>query len=132
LVDVANPLDFSQGMPATLTICNTDSLGEQIRREFPETNVVKALNTVNCEIMVAPELVPGDHQLFICGNSSAAKQDVAGKISGWFGWKRGNILDIGDIEAARATEMYLPLWLTLMIKLGTPRFNVQIDIGEKT
>src|SRR5262245_12020730 len=25
LIDVANPLDFSRGMPPTLTVCNTDS-----------------------------------------------------------------------------------------------------------
>jgi predicted dinucleotide-binding enzyme len=36
LMSVSNPLDFSKGMPPTLTVCNTDSLGEQIQREFPE------------------------------------------------------------------------------------------------
>src|SRR5215831_4796171 len=61
LIHVSNPLDFSKGMPPTLTVCNTDSLGEQVQREFPETRVVKALNTVNCEIMIQPSLVPGDH-----------------------------------------------------------------------
>src|ERR1700734_2499365 len=35
LIDVSNPLDFSRGMPPTLTVSNTDSLGEQIQREFP-------------------------------------------------------------------------------------------------
>ena len=29
LIDIANPLDFSRGMPPSLSVCNTDSLGEQ-------------------------------------------------------------------------------------------------------
>lgn len=37
LVDVSNPLDFSRGFPPSLTVCNTDSLGEQLQRELPET-----------------------------------------------------------------------------------------------
>ena len=32
LLDLANPLDFSQGMPPFLSVCNTDSLGEQIQQ----------------------------------------------------------------------------------------------------
>src|SRR5947209_15464653 len=51
LIDVSNPLDFSKGFPPTLTVCNGDSLGEQIQREFPEAKVVKSLNTVNCVLM---------------------------------------------------------------------------------
>ncbi|MEP6962844.1 MAG: NAD(P)-binding domain-containing protein, partial [Acidobacteriota bacterium] len=54
LIDVSNPLDFSKGMPATLSICNTDSLGETLQREFPALRVVKALNTCNCQVMVDP------------------------------------------------------------------------------
>ena len=131
LVDVANPLQFTEGSPPTLTICNTDSLGEQIQREFPQAKVVKALNTVNCGVMINPSSVPGDHQLFICGNDAAAKAEVARHISDWFGWKRQNILDIGDITAARATEMYLPLWLRLMSVLGTPQFNVHLAVDSK-
>ncbi len=64
-------------MPPSLSICNTDSLGEQIQRTFPGTKVVKALNTVNCEVMVNPALVPGDHDIFVCGNDADAKTRVA-------------------------------------------------------
>jgi len=131
LIDVANPLQFTEDSPPSLTICNTDSLGEQIQREFPQARVVKALNTGNCGVMINPSSVPGDHQLFICGNDAGAKADVARHISDWFGWKRQNILDLGDITAARATEMYLPLWLRLMSVLGTPQFNVRLAIGSK-
>src|SRR5262245_18480742 len=59
LIQVGNPLDFSKGMPPTLTVCNTDSLGEQTQREFPDVRVVKALNTVNCEVMIAPPRLAG-------------------------------------------------------------------------
>ena len=95
LIQVGNPLDFSKGMPPTLTLCNTDSLGEQTQREFPDVRVVKALNTVNCDILIAPSRVPGDHELFICGNNAAAKREVTDRLCEWFGWRPGNIIDLG-------------------------------------
>ena len=131
LIHVGNPLDFSKGIP-TLTVCNTDSLGEQVQREFPEALVVKALNTVNCEIMVKPSLVPGDHNLFICGNSGAAKEKVKGWLTEWFDWKAANIIDLGDITGARGMEMWMPIWLRLFGKIGHPHFNLALMIGKKT
>ncbi len=126
LIQVGNPLDFSKGMPPSLTVCNTDSLGEQTQREFPDARVVKALNTVNCEVMINPARIPGDHALPICGNDAEAKKEVAAKLSEWFGWKPSNIVDLGDITGARGTEMYLPLWLRLWGAVGTPVFNIQL------
>jgi predicted dinucleotide-binding enzyme len=126
LIECANPLDFSRDMPPTLTVCNTDSLGEQVQREFPETKVVKALNTVNCAVMVRPALVPGDHHLFICGNDAAAKTTVIHHLVAWFGWERNGIIDLGDITGARGMEMWMPLWLRLYGKFGTPIFNLQL------
>ncbi len=112
-------------MPPTLTIVNTDSLGETLQRAFPETFVVKALNTINCDVMIAPESVGGgDHHLFICGNDAAAKQRVTTWVKEWFGWR--HILDLGDISAARGTEMYLMLWLRLWGAVGTPHLNVKV------
>ena len=124
LIDVANPLDFSHGAPPTLSICNTDSLGEQIQRTFPEAKVVKALNTVNCEVMVNPALVPGDHDIFVCGNNADAKARVAELLKQWFGWR--SVIDLGDISAARATEQMMPIWLRLYGVLGVPHFNVRV------
>jgi 8-hydroxy-5-deazaflavin:NADPH oxidoreductase len=129
LIQVGNPLDFSKGMPPSLTVCNTDSLGEQTQREFPAARVVKALNTVNCEVMINPGRIPGDHALPICGNDVEAKKEVAAKLSEWFGWKPSNIVDLGDITGARGTEMYLPLWLRLWGAVGTPVFNIQLARG---
>jgi 8-hydroxy-5-deazaflavin:NADPH oxidoreductase len=124
LIDVANPLDFSRGMPPTLSVCNTDSLGEQIQRAFPAARVVKALNTVTATVMVDPSLVPGAHDVFICGNDDAAKAQVTEILTGWFGWK--NVVDLGDITGARAQEMYLPLWLRMFMTFGTPNVNVHV------
>jgi len=125
LVDIANALDFSHGMPPSLAVCNTDSLGEQIQRAFPNTKVVKTLNTMNCSLMVQPQLVAqGDHDIFISGNDAGAKATVSEILRDWFGWK--SIIDLGDITTARATEMLLPIWVTLMGKYQSPQFNFKI------
>jgi 8-hydroxy-5-deazaflavin:NADPH oxidoreductase len=129
LIQVGNPLDTSKGMPPSLTMCNTDSLGEQVQREFPDVRVVKALNTVNCDVMVEPSRVPGDHDLFICGNDAAAKREVAARLSEWFDWKSTNIIDLGDITNSRGTEMFLALWVRLWVALGTPHFNIHVIRG---
>lgn len=124
LVDTTNPLDFSKGMPPSLFVGNTDSLGEQIQRAHPKVRVVKALNTINCQIMVDAGRVKGDHDVFMCGNDAEAKGRVKEILQGWFGWK--SVLDLGDISSARATEGYLPLWLRLWGALGTADFNLKI------
>jgi len=124
LVDVANPLDFSKGMPPTLTVCNTDSLGEQIQRAFPDLKVVKALNTVTANLMVSPGSLGGDHDLFVCGNDAAAKGKVTEILKGWLGWK--TVHDLGDITAARGQEMFLILWVRTFAALQTPMFNFHV------
>jgi predicted dinucleotide-binding enzyme len=130
LIEVANPLDMSTGTPPSLTVCNTDSLGEQVQREFPNTRVVKALNTMNCEVMVQPSLVSDDHNVFLCGNDAEAKREVIDRLCEWFGWKKENIIDLGDISAARGMEMFLPLWLRLWSALGTGHFNIRVVRGN--
>lgn len=125
LIDASNPLDFSHGMPPSLTVCNTDSTGEQIQRVFPGVKVVKALNTVTASLMVDPRQVNGgEHTLFICGNDAAAKAQVTGWLREWFGWR--DVMDLGDITSARGMEMYLPLWLRMWGALGTGMFNVKV------
>lgn len=125
LIDITNPLDFSHGMPPTLTVCNTDSLGEQIQTALPQTKVVKALNTVNADLQVDAHLVGhGEHHLFICGNDNEAKTKVQELLQEWYGWK--HIIDLGDITNARGTEMLLPLWVRLWVALKTPMFNFNI------
>jgi predicted dinucleotide-binding enzyme len=125
LVDVANPLDFSRGMPPILAVCNADSLGEEIQRLFPRSKVVKALNTVNCRVMVEPSLLPGEHDVFVCGNDEGAKSEVRELIR-TFGWPAEHIIDLGDITGARGMEMYLPLWLRLMAREESANFNIRV------
>jgi predicted dinucleotide-binding enzyme len=124
LLDLSNPLDFSKGMPPTLFVCNDDSLGERIQRAFPELKVVKALNTISCNVMVDPSRIPGDHDTFIAGDDADAKAKVKQILTDWFGWK--HVVDMGGINASRGLESYLPLWIRLWGSLGTPDFNIHI------
>lgn len=128
LIDVANPLDFSQGMPPSLSPVNTDSLGEQIQTRFPNLKVVKTLNTMNANLMVDPSLINGDHNVFVCGNDEEAKSTTKELLQS-FGWNRNLILDLGDISNARGTEMLLPIWLRLWSTLGTTEFNFHIKMN---
>ena len=125
LIDVSNPLDFSQGMPPSLLVSNTDSLGEQIQRRFPQARVVKALNTMSCEVMVDPGSVPGEHNVFLCGEDADAKRQVA-ELLERFGWPAGRIIDLGDISSARGMEMYVTFWLRLWNALGARHFNIAV------
>lgn len=125
LIDVTNPLDFSKGFPPSLFVGNTDSLGEQIQRAFPAAKVVKTLNTVNAWLMVDPsKLAGGDHTMFVCGNDAGAKAEVTTLLKQGFGWK--DVLDLGDITNARATEGYLALWVRLYGTLKIPMFSVKV------
>lgn len=125
VVDLSNPLDFSQGFPPTLTVVNTDSLGEKLQRLLPQTHIVKTLNTVTADLMVAPQaLAGGEHTMFMCGNDDAAKKRVADVLENWFGWK--DVLDLGDISMARGLEMSLALWVRIYGALRSPAFNVKI------
>jgi predicted dinucleotide-binding enzyme len=127
VVDLANPLDFSKGMPPRLAVFNDDSLGEQVQRAFPDAKVVKTLNTVSCDVMIDPSRVPGDHTMFVCGDDAEAKATVTEWLRSWFGWS--DVLDLGNISMARGTESYLPLWLRLWGALGTANFNVKVVRG---
>jgi len=124
LIDISNPLDFSKGMPPSLSIVNTDSLGEQIQRELPATKVVKTLHTVNAFLMVDPRQLGADHTMVLCGNDAAAKREVAGILETWFGWQ--DVIDLGDITNARGSEMWLPLWVRLYGALRTPMFGMKV------
>lgn len=124
ILDIANPLDFSAGMPPTLFVKDTDSLGEQIQRTYPDALVVKSLNTMNADVMVDPAML-GDtsHVVYLSGDDAEAKATVGGLLRE-FGWVE--IVDLGDITSARAVEMVLPLWLRVMGALGTAAFNFKI------
>lgn len=124
LLDIANPLDFGQGMPPTLFVKDTDSLAERIQRTYPDVRVVKALNTLTAELMAYPRrLADGGHTVFVSGDDVAAKKTVTDLLTA-FGHR--DIIDLGDVTTARGTEMLLPVWLRLWGALGTPNFNFKI------
>ncbi|MGW4898174.1 NADPH-dependent F420 reductase [Kitasatospora sp. NPDC004240] len=125
LIDVSNPLVFSEEGALTLDPVNTDSVGERIQREFPQARVVKALNTVTAPVMVDPARVPGEHNLFIAGDDPAAKAEATALLAE-FGWPAGSVIDLGDIGGARGMEMMMPVWIRLMRAFGTADFNYSI------
>jgi predicted dinucleotide-binding enzyme len=124
ILDVANPLDFSQGFPPTLSVKDTDSLAEQIQRAFPEARVVKSLNTVAASVMVEPGSVgAGDTTMFVSGDDSPARQQVTGLLRE-LGWV--DVIDLDGLHNARGQEMWLPFWVRLMGSLGTAEFNLKV------
>jgi len=125
LIDVSNPIDAQSGFPPALTVCNTDSVAEQIQRAFPRARVVKTLNTVTAAVMVNPALLGGDHVIFVSGDDAAAKRQTT-EILESFGWPDRDIVDLGDISTARGAEAYLLFWIRLYGAVGSPFFNIAV------
>jgi predicted dinucleotide-binding enzyme len=124
LLDLSNPLDFSQGFPPTLLVKDTDSLAEQVQRAFTDARVVKALNTMNNELMARPRsLADGDHTVFVAGDDEAAKAVVTDLLTQL---GHTDVIDLGDLTGARGAEMILPLWVRLMGALGTASFQFKV------
>lgn len=123
VVDVSNPLDFSRGMPPSLSVCNINSLGEEVQKALPAAKVIKTLNIVNCDIMIDPGKAGEQPTMLICGNDEAAKTKVTSLLKS-LGWT--DIIDLGDITKARGTEMLLPVWLNLMQTFGHPHFGFKV------
>jgi predicted dinucleotide-binding enzyme len=123
LIDTANPLDYSTPI-WTLTVCNTDSLGEQIQRTFPDARVVKTLNTMNCNVMVDPGKLGERTDVFVSGNDIEAKATVISILRDWFGWQ--SVIDLGDISTSRGVEMFVVLWQDLRTWSSSHRFNIRV------
>lgn len=124
LLDVANPLEFSHGLPPTLAVKDTDSLAEQIQRSFPGARVAKSLNPVNCGVMVDPGRVgDGGTTMFLAGDDSGARA-VVRDLLGSLGWR--DVVEFAELSAARGMEMWLRLWVRLMGTLGTADFNIAV------
>ncbi|MGL5826414.1 MAG: NADPH-dependent F420 reductase [Nocardioides sp.] len=123
LIDISNPLDFSNGFPPTLSVKDTDSLGEQIQRAYPAVRVVKTLNTLTADLMVRPDTLSEVTTVFVSGDDAEAKAEVTALLAS-FG--HTDVLDLGDITSARGTEMFLPLWLRTFGALGTGMFNIKV------
>lgn len=125
LIDVSNPMQPDSGFPPRLDPVGDDSQAEQIQREFPDARVVKALNTMNCEVMADPSLLSGEHDVFMAGDDVSAKDVVRDVLRG-FGWPDNSIRDVGGITAARGLEMYLIFWIGARLTLGHNHFNIRL------
>ncbi|MFB7450468.1 NADPH-dependent F420 reductase [Streptomyces sp. NPDC056194] len=125
LIDVSNALDFSEGFPPKVGLPDGRSVAEQLQSAFPETRVVKTLNTMTNTVMVEPGRVPGRHNVFLSGDDADAKAVVAELLAS-FGWAADRIIDLGELSSARATEQLMPIWLRLYGVLGTGDFNFSI------
>ena len=123
LIDTSNPIDRS-GDVWTLTVCNTDSLGEQIQREFPSAKVVKTLNTVNANVVADPNKLIEKTDVFVSGNDIEAKATVVRILKEWFGWRE--VIDLGDITTSRSVEMYVLLWHDIRRAISSQRFNIKL------
>jgi hypothetical protein len=115
LIDIAN-YDTAVDQPIETT------LGETIQAAFPTVRLVKTLNYVSARLMVDPASL-GDHTLMMSGNDRGAKAEVA-ELMRSFGWT--DIIDLGDLSEARATEQLIPLWMALERSLGHPDFQLKV------
>jgi 8-hydroxy-5-deazaflavin:NADPH oxidoreductase len=101
------------------------SLAAAIQQALPETRVVKSMNTMSALVMEDPAALAFPTNIFLCGNDADAKQAVS-KLLGDLGWPRQAILDLGGIDAARATEHLFPLLAALFGATGTLRLNFAV------
>jgi 8-hydroxy-5-deazaflavin:NADPH oxidoreductase len=109
VIDVTNPLDFSDGGPE-LAVGHTDSGGEIVQRAIPGASVVKAFNTVGNGLMVDPDIGSQPSEpptMFIAGDDADAKQTASDALAD-FGWRA---LDVGGIERSRELESLALLWV---------------------
>lgn len=125
VLDLSNPLDFSNGMPPSLypQWSNTYSLGEAIQDKLKDCHVVKSLNMVNCEVMADASRCGAQASMFVCGNNADAKKEVE-VILRAFGWNK--IIDLGDITGARGMESLLPIWVRIWSTSGNGHFAFDI------
>ena len=107
VVDVTNPLDFSQGVPPKLASAPGNSGAEQIQKAIPGAKITKAFNTISAHTMINPSMQDGDPVLFIAGDTDAKK--FATETATGFGWK--SVIDTGDLSQSYLLETFAMLWI---------------------
>ena len=119
LVDISNPLDFSAGFPPTLSVKDTDSLGEMIQRAVPDALVVKTLNTLNADLMAHPDRLPEPTTVFVSGDEHLLMDwgdacvahpflTLAVSLQGVIAWGVDDVEDSEDTAPYR--DSYLGPW----------------------
>jgi len=108
VMDACNPIEDAPPVHGVLRFFTNhdESLMEQLQREFPGVNFVKAFNSVGAPSMINPQFAGGKPTMFICGNDESAKKQVS-QVADQFGWE---VADMGGVEAARAIEPLCMLW----------------------
>jgi len=117
LVDVANELQPVEGGLPKPVVAADASLAQRIQDAYPDTFVVKSLNTMGCHVMVNPSIVAGDHTVFLSGDDAGAKQRVQELLAS-FGWRPEQMLDLGGIDTAAGPELMMTAWIRVMIARG--------------
>jgi 8-hydroxy-5-deazaflavin:NADPH oxidoreductase len=121
VIDTTNPLDFSDGTPR-LFVGHDDSLAERAQKLAPDAKFVKAFNLVNAADMYKPKFsIPPT--MFICGNDTEAKSQVT-EIVKIFGWD--DVIDMGDITAARYLEPMVVIWAKYFQSSGSPHHTFKL------
>lgn len=116
VIDVTNPLVFSDDGPPTLSVGFTSSGGEIVQQSLPDSHVVKTLNIISHAHMVQPEYKEGVPTMFYCGNNDSAKKEAYGILTD-LGWK--DIIDLGDITKSRLLEQLCMLWVEYGVARNT-------------
>jgi predicted dinucleotide-binding enzyme len=108
VIDTTNPIADAPPANGVIKFFTSldESLMEKLQKIAPKARFVKAFSSVGNALMVNPKLRGGPPTMFICGNDTAAKEEVV-EILKLFGWE---IEDAGVAEAARAIEPLCILW----------------------
>lgn len=112
VIDITNPMDFSQGAPPRFTATVGNSLGETVQRILPQANVVKAFNSIGVAVMTDPDFDGEMASHFIAGDSDSAKAEATQLIRE-FGW---DVVDVGGIEQSFFLEALASLWVNYAVK----------------
>jgi predicted dinucleotide-binding enzyme len=108
VIDVTNPLLFSEDEAPQLAVGHNMSAGEMVQQTLTDSHVVKTLNTINFRHMVQPQYKSGTPTMFMCGNNTSAKAHVRDLLQS-LGWQ--DIQDVGTIERSRLLEPLCLLWV---------------------
>ena len=108
VIDTCNPIADAPPENGVLKFFTSldSSLMEQLQSSFPDVHFVKAFSNIGSSFMVNPKFKGIQPTMFICGNDSNSKNEVA-DILKKFGFE---VEDMGKAEAARAIEPLCILW----------------------
>lgn len=119
-------LDPSAAFTAQMTMAYPgDSVAQQVQARFPRARVVKTLNTMNSTVMVDPLTSLPQATAFVSGDDAEAKAVVTSLLVD-MGWSRSDVMDLGGLETALATEHVAPLFFATAEVLGSAVFNITI------